>query len=100
MISWPVVSELARGYYFGDHLSYVGTDEVCAQPFAIFGIEDHFYKAIGSTGSLGFTRCAEGELANLDLVTCFLGTFFGIAYRCDLRRAICTQVRPTAIVLS
>src|SRR5690606_32049918 len=39
--------ELAGHNCFNDDLCYIVTDHVCAQPFPVFRIKDHFYKTFG-----------------------------------------------------
>src|SRR6218665_47987 len=82
--------QLARCNSLRDDLSYVVTDGVCAKPFAILCIKDHFDEAFGMSGSRGFTRCAEREFANFDLITGFFRLFLCEAGRSYFRIAIST----------
>jgi len=54
---------------------------MATQPFAVFGIKNHFHKSIPVSGCAGFTLGGEGEFAYLNFVTGFLGLFFGHTHR-------------------
>ena len=82
--------QLAAEDGFDDDLRYVVADHVGAQPFAVFGVEDHFYKAFGMTDAGSFTGGGQREFAYFDFVACVAGLFFGQADGGDLRGAIGT----------
>jgi hypothetical protein len=75
---------------FNDDLGHVVADHMGAQPFAVFGVEDHFYEPFRVADAGSFAGGGERELADLDFIAGVAGLFFRQPGGGDLRRAIGT----------
>jgi hypothetical protein len=53
--------EFARYYCLGNHIGYAGTNHVAAKPFAVFGIENNFYKTVGVPAAFAFPEAVKGN---------------------------------------
>src|SRR5690606_20793145 len=83
--------QFAGHHHLGDHFRYVRSDHVCSQPFAVLGVENNLYKAVGMAGRFRFTGSRKGKLPYLDLVTRLARRLFRITYRGDFWLAIGTS---------
>jgi len=68
---------LQRHHGLGNQLRRVRPDNVYAQNLSILGVGNNFDEAFVLAHDAGARVGSEGELANLDVVTLFLGLGFG-----------------------
>ncbi len=80
-----------------DHFGNIITNHVTTQPFAVFGIKDHFHKTIPITGCTGLSGCGIWKFPNPDLISGILCLLFGHSNRCNFRICIGT-CRDIAII--
>ena len=74
--------------HLGDHLGGVGPDDVRSDEFAVWFVEEKLHEALALADRECLAAGLEGELADLELESLFLGGALGESHARDLRLAV------------